>query len=123
MNAELRLFLAAGLSLLTVLVVGRPLIGYLRRQRVGQSIRTEGPASHRGKAGIPTMGGMVMILALTATSLTLGPVTDRLLVALTVTLGYGALGLLDDYRKVALRRSLGLRAREKLAGQAFLAFL
>ncbi|BAS27709.1 phospho-N-acetylmuramoyl-pentapeptide-transferase [Limnochorda pilosa] len=123
MSPELRVLVGAGASLGLVLLFERPLIGYLRRHQVGQRIRSEGPRRHQEKAGIPTMGGLVVLLAAAAVSLLVGPVTEPLLMALLVTLGYGAIGFLDDYRKVALRRSLGLRAREKLVGQAFFALL
>lgn len=123
MSPELRLLVGAGLALGLVLLLERPLIQYLRRRRVGQSIRAEGPRRHQEKAGVPTMGGLVVLLVATGVSLALGPATDRLLMAVLVTLGYGAIGFADDYRKVSLRRSLGLRAREKLLGQAFFGLL
>src|SRR5690606_4207389 len=123
MSPELRLLVGAGLALGLVLLLERPLIQYLRRRRVRQSIRAEGPRRHQEKAGVPTMGGLVVLLVATGVSLALGPATDRLLMAVLVTLGYGAIGFADDYRKVSLRRSLGLRAREKLLGQAFFGLL
>lgn len=123
MSPELRLLVGAGASLGLVLLLERPLIAYLRRHRVGQRIRAEGPRRHQEKAGVPTMGGLVVLLVATAVSLALGPATDRLLMAVVITLGFGAIGFADDYRKVALRRSLGLRAREKLLGQAFFGLL
>jgi len=123
MSSELRLLVGAGISLGLVLLLERPLIAYLRKHHVGQRIRAEGPKRHLEKAGVPTMGGLVVLLVATAVSLLLGPVTDRLLMAALITLGYGAIGFADDYRKVTLRRSLGLRAREKLLGQAFFGVL
>lgn len=123
MSPELRLLIAAGASLLLVLILERPLIRFLRRHNVGQRIRSEGPSTHQGKAGVPTMGGLVLLLVVAGVSLAVGPVTDRLAMALLITLGYGAIGFFDDYRKVARRRSLGLRAREKLVGQAFFGIL
>src|SRR5690554_5237353 len=123
MSPELRLLVAAGASLLLVLILERPLIRFLRRHNVGQRVRSDGPSTHQGKAGVPTMGGLVLLLVMAGVSLAVGPVTDRLAMALLITLGYGAIGFFDDYRKVARRRSLGLRAREKLVGQAFFGIL
>ena len=83
----------------------------------GQQIREDGPASHSGKAGTPTMGGVVFILAAALISIILAGRSPLVYALLLVMLGCGLLGFLDDYLKVVYNRSLGLKARFKLAGQ------
>lgn len=110
--------LYAGLtSFVLVLVSGPVLIPYLRRLRIGQTIRTDGPASHLGKAGTPTMGGLMFIAATAIAVLGWGQASPPLLVWLLVTLAFCVLGFADDYLKVVRKQPLGLRARQKLIGQ------
>ena len=114
------LLLAAGLSAGIALAAGPLMIPFLRRLKFGQSIRQEGPQSHLAKAGTPTMGGIIMVLALLPATL-LFRHSLEIWVALFVTLGYGLIGFLDDFIKVVLKRNLGLKAREKLFGQVLIA--
>jgi len=100
-----------------VLASGPVVIPALRRLRVGQVIRQQGPARHLAKAGTPTMGGLMFVGACVLASVWFGPRTPTLWVSLGVILAYAAIGFADDFAKVARRRSLGLRARTKLAGQ------
>ncbi|HFC97624.1 MAG TPA: phospho-N-acetylmuramoyl-pentapeptide-transferase [Thermosulfurimonas dismutans] len=96
-------------------------IAYFRRKRMGQIIREEGPQSHHTKAGTPTMGGVVMIAAVTLAVLLWGNLTNPYLwLALGTLLSFGSLGFVDDYLKLTRGRNLGLRAREKLLVQAVL---
>jgi phospho-N-acetylmuramoyl-pentapeptide-transferase len=102
-------------------------IPFLRRLKFGQSIRDEGPKSHQKKQGTPTMGGIVILLALavatyamTAKFFTIKTETHLLLL---VTLGYGLLGFLDDFIKVVKKRNLGLTSKQKLIGQLVIAAL
>ncbi len=96
-------------------------IAYFRRKRMGQVIREEGPQSHHTKAGTPTMGGVVMIAAVTLAVLLWGNLTNPYLwLALGTLLSFGFLGFVDDYLKLTRGRNLGLRAREKLLVQAVL---
>ena len=93
---------------------------FIKRMRLlqyGQQIREDGPVSHSGKAGTPTMGGVVFILATALVSIILAGRSPLVYALLLVMLGCGLLGFLDDYLKVAYNRSLGLKARSKLAGQ------
>lgn len=115
------LWTAFAISLVVTLLLGPLAIPALRRLKFGQSIRSDGPSRHLQKAGTPTMGG-IMFLAGTAAGgfLLARGMTDGMIVLL-MTLGYGFIGFLDDYIKVVLKRSLGLRAREKLLGQIVLA--
>ncbi|RJX29048.1 MAG: phospho-N-acetylmuramoyl-pentapeptide-transferase [Dethiobacter sp.] len=92
-------------------------IKYSRRRRYGQQIRMDGPRGHFHKAGTPTMGGVVFLLSLLITTIFFAPKTPLLLVALFMIFSSAFLGFMDDYQKVVRRRSLGLKAREKLLGQ------
>ncbi len=117
----LPLFLAFGGGLAATLVLSPLLLPLLRRWKWGQSVRPEGPASHHGKAGTPTMGGLAFVAGTAVAAWGVGPRTAYLSVATAALLGFALLGFLDDYLKVALRRPLGLRARYKLGGQVVLA--
>jgi phospho-N-acetylmuramoyl-pentapeptide-transferase len=114
-------FRAAGgtvTALLVAFVFAPPIIGRLRERKVGQVIRAEGPASHQGKRGTPTMGGLIIILATVVATLLWARLDSRyVLVALVATLWMGAIGLLDDFLKIVRGKSQGLVARWKLAGQ------
>jgi len=99
------------------LLLGPGIISWLRHLKFGQSIRQEGPQSHLQKAGIPTMGGVIILSALTATILIFVGDNSQALLCLGVTLGYGLIGFIDDFIIVVKKRSLGLNARQKLLGQ------
>lgn len=118
----LELLYAAGTAMVICLLVGPVLIPALRRLKYGQSIREEGPQRHMQKAGTPTMGGLMIILALTVASVLFGGNSPLIWLALFVTLGHGMLGFLDDFIKIVLKRNLGLKARQKLLGQGILTF-
>lgn len=110
-------FLAVGISFLIILIFGSWLIKGLKYLNFGQQIRGEGPTSHMKKEGIPTMGGMLIILSVIITSVIVLDLNSYIIWALIVTLGMGFIGFLDDIIKIKSQRSLGLRAREKLFGQ------
>jgi phospho-N-acetylmuramoyl-pentapeptide-transferase len=112
------------LSLTVSLLLGPLVIPALRRLKFGQMVRDDGPQTHLSKAGTPTMGGILILLAVALTSLTLfrGPV-EYLLLAVLITLGYGLVGFLDDFIKVVRKRSLGLKAYQKIIGQLGLAIV
>ncbi|SHF42266.1 phospho-N-acetylmuramoyl-pentapeptide-transferase [Desulforamulus putei] len=118
-------WLAAGISLLVTLVLGPITIPLLRRLKFGQTIRAEGPSGHMAKSGTPTMGGIMFLIAIAVAGAVLLrsgiPGRAEGLVVLAVTLGYGLIGFLDDFIKVALKRNLGLKAREKILGQLIFA--
>ncbi len=112
--------LAFALSLL----VGPYIISYLQKLKLGQVIRTDGPKTHLAKAGTPTMGGVLIVLCTVVALLVVArPLTDSTIIMLFATVGFGLIGFLDDFIKVVARRSLGLRAREKLVGQFGVALL
>ena len=114
-------FRAAGATvtaLLVAFICAPPIIRRLRARNVGQVIRAEGPASHQGKRGTPTMGGLIIILATVVATLLWARLDSRyVVVALVATLWMGAIGMLDDYLKIVRGKSQGLVARWKLAGQ------
>ena len=109
------------ISFLITLLLGPIVIPMLRRLKIGQSIREEGPKSHLSKSGTPTMGGLIIMLALIITVFSSGLVTEDTYVLIFATLGFGLIGLIDDYIIVVRRRNLGLRANQKMAGQIILA--
>lgn len=96
---------------------GTVLIPFLRRLKCGQTVREDGPAAHLKKTGTPTMGGIAILLGVTVTTLLFAGEYPASLPVLFLTVGFGMVGLLDDYIKVACRRSLGLTPLQKLAGQ------
>jgi phospho-N-acetylmuramoyl-pentapeptide-transferase len=102
-------------------------IPFLKRLKFGQSIREEGPKSHQKKSGTPTMGGIIIVIALALSSyfiaLYYGHLSIELYLLLFVTIGYGLLGFLDDFIKVVLKRNLGLTSRQKLIGQLAIAII
>ena len=114
-------FRSAG-AVLTALIVsfvfGKPMIAWLRRLKVGQHVRDDGPQSHLSKQGTPTMGGLLIIAALAGSALLWSDLTNKYVwVVLFATLAFGAIGFWDDYLKVVKKRSTGLRAREKFGLQ------
>src|SRR3954452_9664894 len=114
-------FRAAGATvtaLLLAFVVGPPVIRRLRARKVGQVVRAEGPASHQGKRGTPTMGGLIILLATIVPTLLWARLGNRyVMVTVVATLWMGLIGFLDDYLKIVRAQSRGLVARWKLAGQ------
>jgi phospho-N-acetylmuramoyl-pentapeptide-transferase len=113
-------------ALVISFVVGPALIRWLRaRQGHGQPIRPDGPASHLvKKQGTPTMGGTLILLALTLATLLWADLTNGYVwVVLLITLGFGGIGLADDYLKLTKRSSGGLAARTKLLGQSLVALI
>src|SRR2546425_4514833 len=114
-------FRAAGATvtaLLLAFIVGPWIIGKLREHRIGQIVRAEGPTSHQGKRGTPTMGGLIIILATIVPTVLWARLDSRyVIVAVVATLWMGLIGFLDDYLKIVRGQSQGLVARWKLVGQ------
>lgn len=92
-------------------------IPFLRRLKFGQYVREDGPKSHLKKAGTPTMGGLIILISVSVTSVFYMKDNPQILPVLFSTVGFGLIGFLDDYIKVVMRRSLGLRAWQKMALQ------
>ena len=109
-------------ALFIAFMVGPPLIRALERLRVGQPIREIGP-DHQSKEGTPTMGGLLILLSLLVSVLLWSNLDNRFVwIVIGITLGYGVLGFIDDYRKVKEGHSGGLSARAKLFWQTLMAF-
>jgi phospho-N-acetylmuramoyl-pentapeptide-transferase len=109
---------ASGTALLIALLIGPYVIQKLRDFQIGQYIREEGPKSHQKKSGTPTMGGVLIAIAiLLPTVLWSDPANPFVWIAVLSTLAFGSVGFADDYIKVVKRRNLGLTGRAKLLGQ------
>ncbi len=107
-------------ALLIAMFIGPYVIQKLREFQIGQYIREDGPQSHQKKSGTPTMGGVLIVIAiLLPTVLWSDPANPFVWIAVCSTLAFGAIGFADDYTKVVKRRNLGLTARAKLFWQAF----
>ena len=91
-----KILLAAIIAAGLVLSIGPILIPELHKLKFGQSIREEGPKSHQAKSGTPTMGGIMIILAIVLATVAAAPLTPAILLALFITLGHFVLGFLDD---------------------------
>jgi phospho-N-acetylmuramoyl-pentapeptide-transferase len=93
------------------------LIPFLKRLKFGQTVREEGPQTHLKKSGTPTMGGIVIVISISITSLIYIKDYKEILPVLFAIIGFGIIGFMDDYIKVVMKRSMGLRAWQKLLGQ------
>jgi phospho-N-acetylmuramoyl-pentapeptide-transferase len=113
--------IAGTAAMLIAIFLGPRFIAYLRLKEFGQQIREEGPDEHRAKAGTPTMGGLIIFLAIAVPFLVLSERDTASLAVFGVALGCAALGFADDLIKITKRRSLGLAARWKLLVQIGLA--
>jgi len=115
----LRAVLATMTALVISFVIGPRMIDWLTRMKIGQSIRNDGPQTHLAKAGTPTMGGALILVSIAITTLLWGNLTNRFVwVVLLVTLGFGTVGWIDDWRKVVYRNPKGLTVRMKLFWQS-----
>jgi phospho-N-acetylmuramoyl-pentapeptide-transferase len=117
------ILLSGTLSMVIAMFGTRPAITALRKRKLGQQIRSDGPPAHLSKSGTPTMGGIVIIIAapigyVAGHLLTGDPMTASGLLVLFLMICLGLVGFVDDFIKLFLRRSLGLRSGAKLAGQA-----
>ncbi len=118
----LRTILAALTALLVSLIVGPIMIRRLAHFQVGQQVRSDGPQTHLTKAGTPTMGGALIIAAVCISTLLWADLFNRYVwVVLITTVAFGAIGFLDDYRKLVLKDSAGLAARHKYLLQSIVA--
>jgi phospho-N-acetylmuramoyl-pentapeptide-transferase len=115
----LRAVLATITAVFICLMVGPAMIRKLTLYKIGQSVREDGPKSHLAKSGTPTMGGALILVSIAITVLLWADLTNRFVwVVLVVTLGFGAIGWVDDYRKVVHRNPKGLSARTKYFWQS-----
>ncbi|MBF8982244.1 phospho-N-acetylmuramoyl-pentapeptide-transferase [Lutibacter sp. B2] len=121
-----QLMMTIVISFFITLILGPIVIPMLQRLKVGQSIRDEGPKSHIAKSGTPTMGGIIMIIAILITTLSSGMTGKQkidLYMVLFATVSFGLIGFIDDFIKVVLKRNLGLKAYQKLIGQILIAVI
>ena len=117
----LRAVLATLTALLIGLLAGPALIRRLTAMKIGQAVRTDGPQTHLAKSGTPTMGGALILVAVGAATLLWADLSNRFVwVVLIVTLGFGAIGWVDDYRKVVHRDPRGMASREKFFWQSLI---
>ena len=109
--------IAVMVSFFVSALAGPVLIPFLRWLKCGQTVRADGPAAHLKKSGTPTMGGILILFSVTVTSVLFIRDYPRIAPVLFLTVGFGMVGLMDDYIKVVCRRSMGLTAWQKLLGQ------
>ena len=115
----LRAVLATLTALAIALIAGPAVIRRLTTYKIGQAIRDDGPQTHLIKSGTPTMGGALVLIAIAIATLLWADLTNRFIwIVLVVTLGFGAIGWVDDWRKVVQRNPKGLSAREKYFWQS-----
>lgn len=120
----LRAIFSVTTALLVGLLLGPAFIRKLRQYQIGQAIREVGPKSHLSKAGTPTMGGALILVSIAVSTLLWGDLENRFVwLVLLVTLAFGAIGWVDDYRKVVEKNSRGLPARWKYFWQSVLALI
>lgn len=112
-------------ALVISFIIGPRLIRWLRlKQHGGQPIRDDGPETHLSKKGTPTMGGLMMLFAVTVSTLLWADITNHYIwITLFVTLGYGFIGFMDDYLKVSKKNHKGLSGKRKLIGQFGIALI
>lgn len=109
----LPVLMAFGISV----VLSPIIIPFLKKLKFGQFVREDGPESHLKKSGTPTMGGLIIVFSIVITSLFYIKDYPQIIPVLFATLGFGFVGFLDDYIKVVMKRSMGLRAWQKMVGQ------
>ena len=120
----LRAVLASLTALAISLVAGPIVIRKLTTYKIGQSVRDDGPQTHLAKAGTPTMGGALVLISILITTLLWGDLSNRFVwIVLVVTMGFGAVGWVDDYRKVVHRNPKGLSPKAKLCWQSLIGFV
>jgi len=114
----LRAIFGALTALVISFLVGPEMIRRLSFHQIGQNVRNDGPQSHLAKAGTPTMGGALILVAIFSSTLLWADLHNRYVwVVLAVTLSFGAIGWLDDYKKLVKHQSKGLSARAKISWQ------
>jgi phospho-N-acetylmuramoyl-pentapeptide-transferase len=115
----MRTILGVLTALLISLIVGPVMINYLSSYKIGQSVRNDGPESHFSKAGTPTMGGALILVAIVTSTLLWSDLSSRFVwVVLFVTIGFGIIGWIDDFKKIVYGNSKGLSAKAKYFWQS-----
>jgi phospho-N-acetylmuramoyl-pentapeptide-transferase len=111
------------ITILSTLILGYVILPILKNMKIGQNIRKEGPKSHYQKAGTPTMGGIIFLISILLMTLIFVPFNMNTAIVLVCTLGFGAIGFIDDFRKLVLKQSEGLTPKEKMILQFVLAII
>lgn len=111
------------IAFIITIVLGPIVIPILKKLHIGQNVRDDGPKTHLSKSGTPTMGGIIILFSLIITALTSGLLNEDMYVLILSTVGFGLIGFIDDYLKIRYKRSLGLKAYQKLIGQVILAVI
>ncbi len=106
---------------LGTIILGFIIIPILKKFKIGQVVRNDGPQSHLKKSGTPTMGGIIMLLVILIVSLVVSTKYPGILPVMLVTLGYGFIGFIDDFIKLVLKNPKGLRPAFKMLGLIFVA--
>ena len=120
----LRAILAMGTALMFCIWIGPSVIRWLGRYQIAQQVRDDGPQSHFSKVGTPTMGGVLIIVAIAVTTLLWADLSNRYVwLALFAVMAFGAIGWLDDYLKITKKNSKGLTALHKYLGQSVAALI
>jgi phospho-N-acetylmuramoyl-pentapeptide-transferase len=120
----MRTVLATATAMLIALATGPRMIRWLLAMKIGQAVRTDGPQTHLVKQGTPTMGGAMVLISIAISTLLWAELSNRFVwVVMFVMLGFGAIGWVDDYRKVVHKNPKGMSAKEKLFWQAFVGIL
>ena len=114
---DFKIILPVILAFAISVVLSPIFIPFLKKLKFGQYVRDEGPQSHLKKSGTPTMGGLIILCSIVVTSLFFVRENKEIIPILFVTLGFGLIGFLDDYIKVVMKRSLGLKPLQKMLGQ------
>lgn len=120
----MRAILGALTALVICFVVGPRMIKHFTVRQIGQTVRTDGPESHLIKSGTPTMGGALILVAIAASTLLWADLNNRFVwIVLLVTLAFGVIGFVDDYKKLILKDPTGLAPRYKMFWQSLVALI
>ncbi|MEW6712347.1 MAG: phospho-N-acetylmuramoyl-pentapeptide-transferase, partial [Candidatus Riflebacteria bacterium] len=118
---SIRIIFSIVTSFLLAMIIAPKVISNLRDRQIGQTIREEGVKEHLKKAGVPTMGGVIILIPMMVTSLLWTRINPFVVIVLATTLAMALIGFFDDITKVVRARSLGLTPRQKLLGQVLVA--
>ena len=114
---DFRIIIPTILAFIVSAAIAPKIIKYLAKLKAGQTVRDDGPETHLKKNGTPTMGGIIILLSIIIVSLLYIKDYRGIIPILFATVGFGIIGFLDDYLKVVMKRSLGLKAWQKMLGQ------
>lgn len=123
-SIKARIALSALTAFVLVMIFARPVIHWLRKLKYGQAVREDGPQSHLQKTGTPTMGGLLMVVAIFVATVLWAPLDNlNIWLGLSVLISYGLIGLYDDYLKIKYKNSKGISAKLKFLLQSAIALI